>query len=112
MNVLVVVGVLALGIGMSLGIWRILVVDQSVSEIDANLDRVWDAVAGLRASHEHHVGVMDRRLRDVEEAASAAQTEARIVSNQLADDNTGVLRRVAWIEQWVQHWVSRSGHGG
>jgi hypothetical protein len=56
-------------------------------------------VVGWQASHDHQVSSLDRRMRDVEEAAGRAEEEARIVSIQMAELSRNLLRRMDQVEQ-------------
>ncbi|HEY3142428.1 MAG TPA: hypothetical protein VGJ86_14920 [Acidimicrobiales bacterium] len=69
------------------------------NDIHGRLEALHRQVVAWQAAHDHQVASLDRRMRDVEEAAARAEEEARIVSVQMADLTQGLVRRLEQVEQ-------------
>jgi len=78
---------------------RQLLVDTTVGDLKGRIDALHSQVSSWQAAHDHQVALLDRRMRDVEEAAARAEEEARIVSVQMADLTRSLVRRLEQVEQ-------------
>ncbi len=78
---------------------RQLMAETSVRDLRGRLESLNKQVVAWQRAHDHQVGVLDRRMRDVEVAAARAEEEARIVSLQMADLTRGLVRRLEQVEQ-------------
>jgi TolA-binding protein len=76
-----------------------LLADPGSSELQGRLEALNRQVVAWQAAHDHQVASLDRRMRDVEEAAARAEEEARIVSVQMAELTQGLVRRLEQVEQ-------------
>lgn len=78
---------------------RRMLADPGVGDMRKRLEALHRQVVAWQAAHDHQVASLDRRMRDVENAASRAEEEARIVSVQMADLTRHLVRRMDQIEQ-------------
>jgi Tfp pilus assembly protein PilN len=96
---LLLVGVMAgTTIVMILG-GRQLLADTTIGDLRGRIDALHRQVSAWQAAHDHQVSLLDRRMRDVETAAARAEEEARIVSVQMADLTSSLVRRLEQVEQ-------------
>ena len=78
---------------------RRMLADPGVGDLRKRLEALHRQVVAWQAAHDRQVASLDRRMRDVETAASRAEEEARIVSVQMADLTRHLVRRMDQIEQ-------------
>lgn len=78
---------------------RQLLADPGLGDVRRRLEALHRQVVSWQAAHDHQVESLDRRMRDVEEAAARAEEEARIVSVQMAELTRGLVRRLEQVEQ-------------
>jgi len=78
---------------------RQLLVDTTIGDLRGRIDALHAQVSSWQSAHDHQVALLDRRMRDVEEAAARAEEEARIVSVQMADLTRSLVRRLEQVEQ-------------
>jgi len=78
---------------------RQLLADPGVGDLRRRVEALHRQVVSWQAAHDHQVESLDRRMRDVEEAAARAEEEARIVSVQMAELTHGLVRRLEQVEQ-------------
>ena len=70
----------------------------STQGIEQRLEGLHGQVVSWQAAHDHQVAGIDRRLRDVEASAARAENEARVVSMQLTNLNSSLLRQMDEVE--------------
>ena len=73
--------------------------DTGVRDLRGRVESLHREVVAWQAAHDHQVASLDRRMRDVEQAAARAEEEARIVSVQMAELTQGLVRRLEQVEQ-------------
>jgi hypothetical protein len=78
---------------------RQVISDTGVRDLRGRVDSLHRQVVAWQAAHDHQVASLDRRMRDVEQAAARAEEEARIVSVQMAELTQGLVRRLEQVEQ-------------
>ena len=78
---------------------RHLLGEPGLVDLRKRLEELHRQVVSWQAAHDHQVESLDRRMRDVEEAAARAEEEARIVSVQMAELTRGVVQRLEQVEQ-------------
>lgn len=98
-TVLVLVGVIAGGGAMAFLGGRQVLSDVGVRDLRGRVESLHRQVVAWQAAHDHQVASLDRRMRDVEQAAARAEEEARIVSVQMAELTQGLVRRLEQVEQ-------------
>ena len=78
---------------------RQLLAEPGLGDLRTRLEALHRQVVSWQAAHDHQVASLDRRMRDVEQAAARAEEEARIVSVQMADLTQGLVRRLDQVEE-------------
>jgi hypothetical protein len=98
--------VLMITIGLAAGVslatlygGRQLLADPGLGDLRKRLEALHTQVVSWQAAHDHQVESLDRRMRDVEQAAARAEEEARIVSVQMAELTRGLVQRLEQVEQ-------------
>jgi len=99
-TLLVITAVLMAGVMATVVVGgRQLLADPGLGDVRLRLEALHRQVVAWQAAHDHQVESLDRRMRDVEEAAARAEEEARIVSVQMAELTRGLVRRLEQVEQ-------------
>lgn len=78
---------------------RQLLADPGLGDLRTRLDALHRQVISWQAAHDHQVASLDRRMRDVEQAAGRAEEEARIVSMQMVELSRGLAERLGRVEE-------------
>jgi TolA-binding protein len=78
---------------------RQLLAEPGLGDLRTRLEALHRQVISWQAAHDHQVASLDRRMRDVEEAAGRAEEEARIVSMQMVELSRGLAERLDRVEK-------------
>jgi hypothetical protein len=98
-TVLLLVGVIAGGGTLAVLGGRQVLSDAGPRDLHGRVESLHRQVVAWQAAHDHQVASLDRRMRDVEQAAARAEGEAPIVSVQMAELTQGLVRRLEQVEQ-------------
>lgn len=78
---------------------RQLLAEPGLGDLRTRLEALHRQVAAWQAAHDHQVASLDRRMRDVEQAAGRAEEEARIVSMQMVELSQRLAKRLDRVEK-------------
>ncbi|HEY8545955.1 MAG TPA: hypothetical protein VIL36_12940 [Acidimicrobiales bacterium] len=78
---------------------RQLLAEPGLGDLRTRLDALHRQVVAWQAAHDHQVASLDRRMRDVEQAAGRAEEEARIVSLQMMELSQRLAKRLDRVEK-------------
>ena len=78
---------------------RQLLAEPGLGDLRTRLEALHRQVVAWQAAHDHQVASLDRRMRDVEQAAGRAEEEARIVSMQMMELSQRLAKRLDRVEK-------------
>ncbi len=78
---------------------RHLLAEPGLGDLRTRLEALHRQVVAWQAAHDHQVASLDRRMRDVEQAAGRAEEEARIVSMQMMELSQRLAKRLDRVEK-------------